>query len=181
MIIFYIFLVILLIIVALAASKPNHFRIERQIIIQAPASEIFPLVNDFHQWLRWSPWEKIDPALKRQYAGAATGIGSVYEWQGNKNVGEGRMEIIEEKPLERILIQLDFIAPFACNNQAEFTFSSEAGATRVNWAMSGPNRFMGKLMSVFCNMDKMVGKNFEVGLANLKSQAESLPTQRISS
>jgi uncharacterized protein YndB with AHSA1/START domain len=162
----------IVVILIIALSKPDTFRFERSIVVNAPPEKIFPLINDFRSWTQWSPWEKKDPALKRTYSGAATGKGSVYEWEGDKNVGKGRMEIAESSPPSKIVIGLHFISPFEANNTAEFTLTPSGNATTVNWAMYGPNLFMGKVMSTFMSMDKMVGKDFEAGLANMKAAAE---------
>ena len=156
----------------LALMKPARFRIERRTTIKAPPEKIFPLINDFRAWPAWSPWEKKDPNLKRDYSGAATGKGAAYAWEGNKNVGKGRMEITESTPPSRIVIALDFLAPFEAHSTAEFTFAPAGDATTVIWAMHGPNSFIAKVMSIFCSMDKMVGKDFEQGLANMKAAAE---------
>ena len=159
-------------ILIIASTKPDTFRIERSIVINAPPEKVFPLVNDFTAWPAWSPWEKKDPALKRDRSGPPSGKGSVYAWEGNKQVGKGRMEIIESTPPSRVLIKLDFISPFEAHNTADFTFSPEAGGTTVTWAMFGPNIFMSKVMSTIMSMDKMVGKDFEEGLRNMKAAAE---------
>jgi uncharacterized protein YndB with AHSA1/START domain len=156
----------------IASTKPDTFRIERHSTINAPPEKVFPLINDFRQWTQWSPWEKKDPALRRNYSGAPSGKGSVYEWEGNKNVGKGRMEIIESTAPSQIVIDLRFISPFKAHNAAEFTFTPTGNATMVNWAMTGPNVFMSKVMSTFVNFEKMVGKDFEQGLANMKAAAE---------
>ena len=154
-----------------AATRPDTFRIKRQASIQAAPDKIFALINDFRNWQSWSPWENMDPALKRSYSGAASGPGAVYEWEGNKKVGKGRMEIVEAVP-SRVAIKLDFLKPFEAHNVAEFTLIPRGGATDVIWAMHGPNLFIGKVMSLFFDMDRMVGKDFETGLANLKALAE---------
>jgi uncharacterized protein YndB with AHSA1/START domain len=159
-------------ILIIASAKPDTFRIERRIGINAPPEKVFPLINDFHTWTQWSPWETKDPALKRSYSGATSGKGSVYEWEGNKNVGKGRMEIAESTPSSKVLIALHFLSPFEANNTAEFTLTHGGEATIVNWAMYGPSPFMSKVMSTVMNMDKMVGKDFEQGLANMKAAAE---------
>jgi uncharacterized protein YndB with AHSA1/START domain len=159
-------------ILIIASSKPDTFRIERRIGINAPPEKIFPLINDFQAWTQWSPWEKKDPAHKRSYSGATSGKGSVYEWEGNKNVGKGRMEIAESTPPSKVLIDLNFLSPFEANNTAEFTLTPGGEATIVNWAMYGPSLFMNKVMSTVMNMDKMVGKDFEQGLVNMKAAAE---------
>jgi carbon monoxide dehydrogenase subunit G len=159
-------------ILIVASAKPDTFRIERRISIKAPPEEIFPLINDFHAWTQWSPWERKDPALKRSYSGATSGKGSIYEWEGNKNVGKGRMEIAESRPSSKVLVDLYFLSPFAANNTAEFTLTPGGEATTVNWAMYGPSLFVSKVMSTVMNMDKMVGKDFEQGLVNMKAAAE---------
>jgi hypothetical protein len=159
-------------VLAYAATRPDTFRIQRAIDIKAPPSPIFALINDFQQWRGWSPWEKVDPDLKRTYAGPPSGRGAVYEWQGNRNVGQGRMEIVESTAPSKILIKLDFLKPFEAHNTAEFTLTPKGDTTNVSWAMHGPNLFIGKVMSVFMSMDKMVGTQFEQGLANMKATAE---------
>ena len=156
-----------------AAMKPDTFRVERSATINAPPERIFALINDFDKWPSWSPWEKMDPAMKRTRTGATTGLGSIYEWEGNKKVGKGRMEIVESSPPSKILIKLDFMSPFEAHNTAEFTLQRAAAGTNVRWAMYGPAPYMTKLMTVFMSMDKMVGKDFETGLANMKVVAET--------
>lgn len=155
-----------------AATRPDSFRVERSTTIKAAPDKVFAFVNDFHQWSVWSPWEKLDPNLKRTHGGAASGRTATYAWEGNNKVGQGRMEIVESAPPGKIVIKLDFLKPFEAHNTAEFTFAPQGGETRVNWAMHGPANFMTKLMGVFMSMDKMVGKDFEAGLANLKAAAE---------
>ena len=159
-------------ILILAATKPNSFSVERAIDISAPADRVFPLINDFHQWGGWSPWENRDPAMQRTYEGPPSGKGAVYGWEGNKNVGSGRMEIIEAQPPSKILIKLDFLKPFEAHNVAEFTMLPQGAGTHLTWVMRGPAPFMSKLMQVFMNIDQMVGKDFEAGLASLKKLAE---------
>jgi carbon monoxide dehydrogenase subunit G len=156
-----------------AATKPDAFRIQRSASIKAAPEKIFALINDFHRWGSWSPWEKLDPALKRTYSGAANGQGAVYEWEGNKKVGKGRMEITSTTPPSKITIKLDFLKPFEAHNTAEFTLESQGDSTNVTWAMEGRLPYMFKVMTLFGSMDKMVGKDFEAGLANLKSLTES--------
>jgi len=156
-----------------AATRPDAFRIERSATIQAPPEKIFPFIDDFHRWTAWSPWEKIDPQLKRTYGGAASGKGTTYAWEGNSKVGAGSMEITESAPSSRIVLKLDFIKPFEGHNTTEFTFAPGAqGGTKVTWAMSGPSPYLSKLVGMFCNMDRMIGGQFETGLANLKSITE---------
>ncbi|BAU73139.1 SRPBCC family protein [Metapseudomonas furukawaii] len=155
-----------------AAISPDHFRIERTASIAAPPEKVFPLINDFQQWPAWSPWEKIDPTLKRSYSGPQAGVGAVYAWQGNNEVGTGRMEITGSQPASRVEIKLDFQMPFEAHNTAEFTLSPENGGTRVTWAMYGPSPYTHRLMQVFFDMDDLVGSRFDQGLANLKAAAE---------
>jgi uncharacterized protein YndB with AHSA1/START domain len=152
-------------------SKPDKFRYERSARIKAPPEKVYALIQDFHQWNQWSPWEGIDPDLKRTFSGAEKGKGAVYEWQGNKT-GQGRMEIVDAPAPSKVTIKLDFLKPFEAHNTAEFTLVPEGDSTTVTWAMFGPNLFMGKLMSVFINMDKMLGKDFEKGLSSMKAIAE---------
>ena len=159
-------------VLGLAAMKPDTFRIQREADIQAPPEKVFPLIADFQKWQAWSPWEKMDPALTRTHSGAASGKGAVYAWQGNKKVGQGRMEILEAAPPSKIAIKLDFVKPFEAHNIAEFTLAGEGRSTHVTWAMFGPMRFPFKIMHLFFNMDRMVGKDFEAGLANMKAAAE---------
>ena len=155
-----------------AATRPDSFRLERSIAIKAPPEKIFALLNDFHQWEAWSPWEKIDPALKRTYSGAASGRGAVYAWSGNQEVGAGRMEIVEPQPSTKLLVKLDFSAPFEAHNMLEFTLLRQGEVTRVTQAMFGPSPYVSKLIGMVFSMDKMVGGKFEEGLANLKGLAE---------
>ena len=162
----------ILIVLGLASAKPDTFSVRRSAIVQAPAEEIFLLVNNFHEWAKWSPWEKRDPAMKRDYSGAESGNGAVYAWDGNKNVGSGRMEILDASSPSKIAIKLDFFKPFEGHNMAEFTFVPEAAATNVIWVMHGPSSFVSKVMQVFMNLDKMIGRDFEAGLANLKTLTE---------
>ncbi|HSU13039.1 SRPBCC family protein [Longimicrobium sp.] len=160
---------------AFAATRPDTFRVERSATISAPAARIFPHLDDFHRWSAWSPWEKIDPALKRTWSGAEHGPGAVYGWEGNSKVGQGRMEIVESDAPSRLRIQLDFLKPFEAHHTAVFTMVPESGGTRVTWAMHGNHTFATKVMCLFMPMDRMVGPDFERGLANLKSVAESEP------
>jgi uncharacterized protein YndB with AHSA1/START domain len=160
------------IVLTLAAAKPNTFSVRRETTVRAPPEKIFPLIDDFHQWATWSPYESKDPAMKRTYSGATSGKGAVYAWDGNKNVGSGRMEILEAAAPAKIIIKLDFFRPFEGHNSAEFTMLPQGDATRLTWLMHGPAPFMSKLMQVFMNMDKMIGKDFEIGLANLKKLTE---------
>lgn len=157
---------------AYAFLQPDSFRIERTAILKAPPEKIYAQINDFKAWTAWSPWEKIDPALKRSYSGPASGKGAAYAWEGNKDVGSGRMEITESVPGSKITIKLDFLKPFEAHNTAEFTFTPNGDTTTVTWAMFGPSPFLSKLIGLVFNMDKMVGGMFAQGLANLKGVAE---------
>jgi Polyketide cyclase / dehydrase and lipid transport len=156
----------------LAATKPDSFSVERATSVTAPPDKIFPLIDDFHQWRAWSPYENKDPAMQRSYSGAASGKGAVYGWDGNSNIGSGRMEILDSSAPAKIVIKLDFFKPFEGHNTAEFTILPQGDATHVNWRMHGPASFISKLMQVFMNLDHMIGKDFEIGLANLKRLAE---------
>jgi uncharacterized protein YndB with AHSA1/START domain len=151
-----------------AATKPDTLRVQRSIAISAPPQRIFPLIADFHQWRNWSPYEQKDPAMKRSYDGAERGKGAIYAWDGDKNVGSGRMEILEAAEPQKIVIKLDFFTPFEGHNTAQFTMLPQGDGTHVTWLMHGPARFVTKLMQVFINLDHMIGKDFEAGLANLK-------------
>ncbi len=161
------------IVLIIASRKPDTFRVQRSAAINAPPEKLFALINDFRQWGGWSPWETRDPGMKRSFSGASSGEGAVYAWDGNRNVGSGRMEIMEAVAPAKIVIKLDFIKPFEGHNTAEFTFSPQAGGTIVNWVMLGPSIFVSKLMQVFMNFDRMIGRDFETGLANLKRLTET--------
>jgi uncharacterized protein YndB with AHSA1/START domain len=160
------------VVLILALAKPDTLRVRRATTIKAPPEKIFSLINDFHQWGNWSPYEHKDPAMKRNYSGAASGKGAVYGWEGNRNVGSGRMEILDAAAPSKIVIKLDFFTPFEGHNTAEFTMLPQGDATNVTWLMHGPAPFMSKVMQVFINMDNMIGKDFEIGLANLKNITE---------
>ena len=163
------------IVLVLAAAKPNTFSVQRGATMKAPPEKIFSLINDFHQWGSWSPYEHKDPAMKRSYSGLESGKGAIYAWDGNRNVGSGRMEIIDASAPSKIVIKLDFFTPFEGHNIAEFTMLPEGGSSQtsnVTWLMHGPAPFMSKLMQVFMNIGTMIGRDFEVGLANLKRLAE---------
>lgn len=160
------------VVLALAATKPDVFRIERATSIRAPPERAFLLIADLHAWRAWSPWEDKDPALKRTYAGAASGPGAIYAWEGNGNVGQGRMEIKEATPPSKVAIGLDFVKPFQTHNDVEFTLAPEGDSTRVTWAMHGPTPYVAKILHVFLDMDRLVGRDFEAGLAKLKAVAE---------
>jgi hypothetical protein len=161
--------VVFLIVVAL---QPSTFRVTRTATISAPAPAVFAQVNDFHKWEAWSPYEK-DPAMKKTFEGPPAGIGASYAWSGNNEVGEGRSTITDSRTNERITIKLEFVRPFACTNTAEFTFTPKADQTEVTWSLTGHKNFMSKAVCMFMDMDKMVGGDFEKGLAKLKTDAES--------
>jgi len=164
--------VVIAIFVTVVALQPSDFRIERSAAIAAPAPAVFAQVNDFQNWRAWSPWEKLDPQLKRIYEGPAAGTGAQYAWVGNKDVGEGRMTILESRPGELVRIRLEFFKPFAATNTAEFSFRPSGNGTELTWSMSGQNNFVARAICLFMNMDKMVGGQFEQGLAQIKSIVE---------
>ena len=159
-------------ILAYAATQPDKFRVQRSTSIKAPPEKIFALINDLHSWGSWSPWEKKDPAMKRTFSGAASGKGAAYAWEGNSNVGEGRMEIVDASPPSKVTIKLDFVKPMEGHSTAEFALEPKGDSTNVTWAMYGPNSYLAKVIHIFMSMDKMIGDDFEAGLANLKSVAE---------
>jgi hypothetical protein len=162
----------IMVVLVLALRKPADFRIERSILIKAPPDAIFPLVNDFHRWTLWSPFEKMDPNMNRTYCSAPQGTGAVYEWKGNGRTGAGRMEIVGETAPAKITVKLDFLKPMKARNTAEFTFAPTGDMTNVTWAMYGPSPFVAKIFHVFMDMDAMVGKSFDEGLTRLKETAE---------
>lgn len=155
-----------------AATRPDTFLIQRGVSIKAPPEKVFAIVSDFHRWEAWSPWEKLDPALKRTYSGTQSGTGAIYAWDGNSKVGAGRMEIVEALPSSLIIIKLDFLRPFEGHNIAEFTLQGQGDSTYVSWVMHGPSPYISKLIGIFMSMDSMIGKDFATGLANLKAVAE---------
>jgi hypothetical protein len=164
--------ILLAAVLGFAAIRPDTFRVQRATSIKASPEKIFALINDFHNWSSWSPWEKMDPTMKRTHSGDAYGKGAVYEWEGNKKVGKGRMEITESSPSSKLTIKLNFIKPFEGHNMAEFTLEKKGDSTNVTWAMYGPNPYIAKVMGMLFNMDKMIGKDFETGLFNMKTVAE---------
>src|SRR6266853_2061283 len=161
-----VFAIVIAILLILAATKPDTFTVLCATTVKAPPERIFPLINDFHQWGTWSPYETKDPAMKRSYSGAADGKGAVYGWEGNKNVGSGRMEILDTSEPSKIVIKLDFFTPFEGHNTAEFTMLPQGDATNLTWLMHGPASFMSKVMQMFINLDKMIGKDFEIFFFN---------------
>jgi Polyketide cyclase / dehydrase and lipid transport len=168
---------IIVVFVVVVALQPSEYRVARSTTVAAPPPAVFAQVNDFHKWEAWNPWGKIDPAMKQAYEGAPAGIGAIYKWAGNNEVGEGRMTIIESRRSDLIRINLEFFKPFAGNSTAEFTFKPENNQTAVTWSMTGNNNFMAKAIHLFMNMDKMIGGQFENGLASMKSIVEATPKQ----
>lgn len=169
--------VIIVILVVIIAIQPATYQVERSTTISAPAAVVFAQVNDFHKWNAWSPWAKLDPAMKQTFEGAPAGTGAVYSWAGNKEVGEGRMAITESHPSDLVRIKLEFLKPFAARSTTEFTFTPQGNQTSVKWKMSGENNFMTKAFHLVMNMDKMIGSDFEKGLAQMKAVAEAAPKQ----
>ncbi len=165
--------VLIAVCLVLVMMQPAHYQIERSTTINAPAATVFPLVNDFHKWDSWSPWAKLDPAMKTTFEGPPAGAGAMYSWTGNSEVGEGKMTITESRPNDLVKIKLEFIKPFAATNATEFTLTPSGNSTNVKWTMAGDNNFIGKAFSLFMNMDKMIGADFEKGLAQMKTVAES--------
>lgn len=162
----------IVVVLLLAWMKPSVFRVVRSATIDAPPARVFEFINDFRRWTEWSPWEPLDPDLKRTYGGSSAGVGSTYAWEGNKKVGQGRMEIVESTHPSRISLRLEFIKPFQALNTTDFYFEPDGNGTKLTWDMQGPNQCLGRIMQVFMDMDAMVGKDFEKGLANLKAAAE---------
>jgi uncharacterized protein YndB with AHSA1/START domain len=167
--------VVAIALVGVVAVQPSGFRITRTTTISAPPPAVFAHVNDFHKWEAWNPWAKLDPAMKQTYGGAAAGTGAIYTWAGNREVGEGRMTLTESRPTELIRIKLEFLKPFRATNTAEFTFKPDGDRTVVAWTMTGENNFIAKAVGLVMNMDRMVGGQFETGLARMKSVVEAAP------
>jgi uncharacterized protein YndB with AHSA1/START domain len=168
-----IIVVLLAALLAYAATKPDSFAVRRTATVKAPPEKIFPLINDYHNWGSWSPYEKLDPNMKKTLSGAAKGEGAIYEWDGNNKAGKGRMEITDSVPSSKVTIKLDFSKPIEGHNLAEFILEPNGDSTKVTWATSGPTPYIAKVMSVFFDMNKLIGKEFETGLANLKTVAEN--------
>ncbi len=165
--------VLTLLLLVVVWLQPTDFRIQRSTIVAVPDRAVFIHVNDLRSWEAWSPWAKLDSAVVDTYEGPAAGVGASHHWHGNNKVGEGRMTITDSQPHRRIQLRLDFVRPFKCCNDVEFTFEPSGSQTLVTWVMTGKNNFMGKAFGLLMNMDKMVGKDFEKGLASLKQVAES--------
>jgi uncharacterized protein YndB with AHSA1/START domain len=165
--------VIVVVFIVIVALQPSDFRVARSATISAPPPAVFAQVNDFHKWEAWNPWGKIDPAMKQTYEGAPAGPGAIYTWSGNNEVGEGRMTITDSRPSDLIRVKLEFFKPFAATNTAEFAFKPEGNQTLVTWSMFGEKNFMAKAVHLVMNMDKMIGGQFEKGLADMKSAVEA--------
>ena len=168
-------LLVLLVLVIFAAARPNDFTIRRSIVIKAAPQQVFALIEDFRQWHRWSPWERLDPSMNKTLSGAASGTGSIYEWDGNRKAGAGRMEIVSSTRYSAVDIQLIFRRPFQAQNRTLFTLAPQKDGTYVTWEMSGTNSLIPKIMGMVMNIDKLVGRNFERGLVALRTEAEHLP------
>jgi hypothetical protein len=162
---------VVLAVLVIASTKPNELRVERSARINASPERIFPHINDFNRWVYWSPYESLDPDMRKTMTGAPAGKGAIYEWDGNAKAGKGRMEILDSSP-NRIDIRLDFERPFRGNNTAAFALAPNGATTDVTWSLHGPQPFMSRVMGVFVNMDRLIGRDFERGLQNLKSVAE---------
>ena len=170
-----ILLVVLALVAAIliyAAAKPSTFRVERMVTIKASPEKVFPLINDLHNWPRWAPQDREDPTIKRTFSDSTSGVGATSKWTGSGNTGQGLMTITESDPPRSVTIAVDWQRPFAARNINEFRLAPDGSGSRVTWSMTGPNLFIMKLMSVFTNMDRMMGQHFERGLQNLKTDAE---------
>lgn len=165
--------VILAVLVVVIATRPAEFRLSRSRTIQAPPELAHSYVNDFHRWQAWSPWEKLDPGMKRAHSGAPSGTGAVYHWAGNRDVGEGRMTITDSQPARTVTIRLEFLKPFAATHTTQFDLAPSGTGTHVTWTMTGHNNFLAKAFSLVMDMEKMVGPDFEKGLANLDAATRS--------
>jgi uncharacterized protein YndB with AHSA1/START domain len=165
--------------IGVVATRPSQFRITRTATIAAPARAVFAQVNDFRNWEVWNPWGKLDPAMKQTYEGAPAGTGAIYTWAGNSQVGSGRMTLTESRPSDLIKINMEFLKPFAATSTAEFTFRPEGDRTVVTWTMAGSNNFVAKALHLFMNMDKMIGGQFDKGLADMKTVLERPSSGRI--
>ncbi|MEO5692656.1 MAG: SRPBCC family protein [Usitatibacter sp.] len=158
-----------------ATMQPDSFAVSRTVTINAPAGKVYPHIVDFHAWSAWSPWEKLDPELKRTFSGENAGKGAIYAWEGNGQVGQGRMEIKDAQAPGKVVIALDFIKPIEGHNTATFLLEPKGDTTQLTWTMTGPSRFLTKVIGVFMSMDRMVGGDFEKGLAGLKAISETKP------
>lgn len=163
---------LILVLVAVISTRPSTLHIERSAQIAAPPEVVLAQISDFHRWVAWSPWEKLDPSMKKTFEGPAQGVGAKYAWEGNDKVGKGRMTITDIKP-DRVGIHLEFMAPYSATNETTFSTKPDAGGVKLTWAMDGTNNFMMKAFGMFMNMDSMVGHDFETGLASLKNVSET--------
>ncbi len=154
-----------------AATRPDSFRVQRVVLIDAPPDKVFPLIDDLKAWSAWSPYEKKDPAMKRTFGAVTAGKGATYAWEGNDEVGQGSLEIVESSP-RKIVIKLDFLKPFEAHNMGEFVMNAKDDGTSVTWAVHGPSPYISKVIGTFMNLDDMIGRDFEKGLADLKAAAE---------
>ena len=164
---------------AFVAMRPSTYRVERSLTMATPVDLPFGLVNDFHRWHFWSPWDALDPKMKKTFDGPYAGPGAIYSWSGNEQAGQGTMTILDSKPYESIHIQLEFQKPWPSKNTTTFTFEPVAEGVTVRWTMEGTNNFMGKAFSLFMDMDGMIGKDFEKGLASIKSLTETEAKNRL--
>ena len=171
----FLLLIIILIFLFIAYKRPDEFKVERSATMEAPAEAIFNQVNDFHKWLAWSPWAKLDLTAQNSFEGTASGVGAIFKWSGNKQVGAGMMTITDSIPNESINIRLDFSKPLVATNYVEFTFKPEGEHTIVNWKVNGTNNFLSKFISMFINCEKMIGKMYVQGLGNIKRIVEKSP------
>ncbi|MGJ0394779.1 MAG: SRPBCC family protein [Methylocystis sp.] len=170
------FLALLSALIAYISFLPDSFRIARATTIDAPPETVFRHIYDFHNWRDWSPWAKLDPEMKEEYGGTPQGYGATYSWSGNKDVGVGRMEIVESRQGERVRIKIEFTKPFEAKHDVQFDLKPLGDdRTEVTWAMSGRHEFIGKAMFKFFGVDKSLGLRFEKGLADLKRVVESQP------
>ncbi len=172
---FVVITVAIVAILGLASTKPATYHVERSLTMAAPPQTVYAVLNDLHRFPEWSPWQKLDPAMKITHDGPPSGVGAKYHWVGNKDVGEGRMTITGSTPFESVEEKLEFLKPWESTSDVRFSIAPDAAGTKVTWAMDGNNDFMAKVMTVFMSMDAMIGKDFDAGLANLKRVTESEP------
>lgn len=163
---------VVILFLVIVALQPSEFRVARTATMAAAPAAVFEQVNDFHNWQAWSPWAKLDPAMKQNHEGAPAGTGAIYSWSGNDEVGQGRMTLTESRPYESVRIKLEFEKPFVATNTTEFSFNQEGDRTTVTWSMAGKNNFVAKAFNLIMNMDKVVGEQFDQGLANMKAVVE---------
>ena len=165
-------LIAIVVLLGVATTRPDSFHVERSSDIKASPQKIFESISDFHKWRSWSPWEDIDPAMKRSYSGPASGTGTAYMWEGNLKVGTGRMEIVDSAAPSQVVIRFDYLKPISMSSTVAFVLADTAGVTHVTWSLDGSNSFLMKVVSIFMDMDKIMGKDFEAGLAKLKAISE---------